>query len=162
MFDNAVYPASSSSRFYKTATQLNARPQNQTQTQLSTQAKPEACRMIQQSESKELNNPLINSVISLANETARSGYGALVFCSSRTGCERDAELISMALPQPHEVEPLIMDRRNELLHDLRSTNTGLDQILERTVPVGVAFHRKLFSILEVYTSLTVSRCWLDY
>ncbi|KAH6709425.1 DEAD/DEAH box helicase [Leptodontidium sp. MPI-SDFR-AT-0119] len=138
VFDNVVYPASSSSRFYKTATQLNA--QTQTQNHLSTQAKPEACRIIQQSESKELNNPLINSVISLANETARSGYGALVFCSSRTGCERDAELISMALPQPHEVEPLIADRRNELLNDLRSTNTGLDQILEKTVPVGVAFH----------------------
>ncbi|KAG4437459.1 hypothetical protein IFR05_007064 [Cadophora sp. M221] len=138
VFDNAVYPASSSGRFYKTATQLNAQTQNQTQ--LSTQAKPEACRIIQQSESKELNNPLINSVIALANETAMSGYGALVFCSSRTGCERDAELISMALPQPHEVEPLIIDRRNELLNDLRSTTTGLDQVLEKTVPVGVAFH----------------------
>ncbi|CZT03482.1 hypothetical protein WAI453_012309 [Rhynchosporium graminicola] len=142
VFDNAVYPASSSRSFYKTATQLNARTQNQNQTQthFSTQAKPEACRTIQQSNSKELNNPLINSVIALANETARSGYGALVFCSSRTGCERDAELISLVLPQPHEVESLIMERRRELLNDLRSTNTGLDQILERTVPVGVAFH----------------------
>ncbi|KAL2064983.1 hypothetical protein VTL71DRAFT_4123 [Oculimacula yallundae] len=148
VFDNSVYPASSSSRFYKTATQLNAQTQTQSQAQTqiqiqtcsSTQAKPEACRTIQQSESKELNNPLINSVVALANETARSGYGALVFCSSRTGCERDAELISMVLPQPHEVGLLIMERRQELLNDLRSTNTGLDQILERTVPVGVAFH----------------------
>ncbi|KAH7417138.1 DEAD/DEAH box helicase [Cadophora sp. MPI-SDFR-AT-0126] len=140
VFDNAVYPASSSSKFYKTATQLNAQTQTQAQTQTATQAKPEPCRIIQQSESKELNNPLINSVISLANETARSGYGALVFCSSRTGCERDAELISMALPQPAEVNPLTMDRRTELLNDLRSTNSGLDQVLEKTVPVGVAFH----------------------
>ncbi|KAK0119000.1 hypothetical protein ONS96_012073 [Cadophora gregata f. sp. sojae] len=140
VFDNAIYPASSSTRFFKTATQLNAQTQAEGQTQLSTQAKPEPWRIIQQSENKELLNPLINSVISLANETARSGYGALVFCSSRTGCERDAELISMALPQPYEVDTLIMDRRTELLNDLRSTPTGLDQVLERTVPVGVAFH----------------------
>ncbi|KAH9219076.1 hypothetical protein DL95DRAFT_434033 [Leptodontidium sp. 2 PMI_412] len=56
------------------------------------------------------------------------------------GMSATLNLISMALPQPHEVEPLIADRRNELLNDLRSTNTGLDQILEKTVPVGVAFH----------------------
>lgn len=145
VFDNAVYPASSSSRFYKTATQLNAQTQTQlpTQSQAPTQPQPEACRMIQQSENKELKNSLVNSVVALANETARSGYGALVFCSSRTGCERDAELISQVLPQPEDVEPLIMEQRRDLLSELRSTSTGLDQVLEKTVPTGVAFHRAL-------------------
>ncbi|KAK2628065.1 hypothetical protein QTJ16_002711 [Diplocarpon rosae] len=139
VFDNAIYPASSASRFYKTATQLNMQSVL-TQAQAMTQPKPTACRTIQQSGCKELHNPLINSVVALTNETARSGYGTLVFCSSRIGCERDAQLISRALPQPEQVESLIMDRRSELLNDLRSTNTGLDQVLEKTIPAGVAFH----------------------
>ena len=135
VFDNAVYPASTSSRFYKTATQLNA------QTQLSSQVKPEPVRVIQPSQCKEFNNPLINAVVSLANETARAGYGALVFCSSRAGCERDAILISQVLPRPEEVDTATVKRRLELLNDLRSTSTGLDATLEKIVLVGVAFHR---------------------
>jgi DNA polymerase theta len=142
VFDNAVYPASTSSRFYKTATQLNA------QTQLSSQAKPEPSRIIQPSQYKELSNSLMNAVVSLANETARAGYGALIFCSSRAGCERDAVLVSQVLPRPEDVAAEIMDRRFELLSELRSTSTGLDSTLEKTVPVGVAFHRKFVAIPE--------------
>lgn len=138
VFDNAVYPASTANSFYKTATQLNA----QTQSQNATQPKPDSCRTVQQSPCKELKNPLLNAVVSLANETARAGYGALVFCSSRVGCERDAVLISQVLPRVNEVDIKTLDRRRDLLNDLRSTSTGLDHILEKTVPVGVAFHRK--------------------
>lgn len=134
VFDNAVYPASSSSSFYKAATQLNA------QTQLSSQIRPQPCRNIEQSQDKELKNPLINAVAALANETARAGYGALVFCSSRTGCEMNAALISQVMPRPEEIDPLVMDKRRDVLHNLRSTTTGLDHILEKTIPIGVAFH----------------------
>jgi hypothetical protein len=136
VFDNAVYPASSSSRFYKTATQLN------TQTQHPSQTKPEPSRLINRSPSKELNNPLVNAVVALANETARAGYGALVFCSSRVGCEKDAILISQVLPRAEEVNSLTTEKRDDLLNDLRSTSTGLDPNLKRTIPVGVAFHRE--------------------
>ncbi len=152
VFDNAIYPASSSSRFYKIATQLNA--QTQDATHILTQSKPEAYKIIRQSESTELKTPLLNSVVALANETARSGYGALVFCSSRTGCERDAEIISQVLPQSDEVDKLVMDRRKDLLGDLQSTNAGLDQVLERTIPLGVAFHRKATQRAGVYILLT--------
>ena len=138
VFDNAAYLASTANSFYKTATQLNAR----TQTQSATQLKPEPCRTIQQSPCKEFKNPLINAVVSLANETARAGYGALVFCSSRAGCERDAILISQVLPRVNEVDTRTLGRRMDLLNDLRSTSTGLDHVLEKTIPVGVAFHRK--------------------
>jgi replicative superfamily II helicase len=148
VFDNAVYPASTSSRFYKTATQLNA------QTQLSSQAKPEPSRIIQPSQYKEFGNPLINAVVSLANETARAGYGALIFCSSRAGCERDAVLVSQVLPRPEDVATEIMDMRFELLSELRSTSTGLDSNLEKTIPVGVAFHRKLVVPSPEINSLT--------
>ena len=135
VFDNAVYPASTSSRFYKTATQLNAH------TQALSPTKPEPSRIIQTSQLKEFSNSLINAVVSLANETARGNYGALVFCSSRGGCERDAVLISQVLPRPDEVDLETMSRRRDLLGDLRSTTTGLDHVLEKTIPVGVAFHR---------------------
>lgn len=136
MFDNKVYPASSSSRFYKTATELTSQAEN------STQPKPEAARIIQPSQYKEFSNPLTNAVVALANETARAGYGALVFCSSKAGCERDALLISQVLPQIEECESETAHGRRDLLSDLRSTPTGLDIVLGQTVPRGVAYHRK--------------------
>ncbi|KAM0129234.1 hypothetical protein ACHAO1_008561 [Botrytis cinerea] len=135
VFENAVYPASSSNRFYKTASQLNSQNLGN-----STQVPPEPHRRIQTSQHKELSNPLINSVVALANETARSGYGVLVFCSSRLGCERDALLISQVLPSMDAIDPLLMNRRRDLLNDLRDTSSGLDQVLEKTVLMGVAFH----------------------
>ncbi|ESZ99534.1 DEAD/DEAH box helicase [Sclerotinia borealis F-4128] len=91
VFENAVYPASSSNRFYKTASQLNSQIRNNSMGPL-----PKPHRLIQTSQHKEFSNPLLNSVVALANETARSGYGVLVFCSN--------------------------------------------QVLEKTVPMGVAFH----------------------
>lgn len=136
VFDNLIYPASTSKLFCKTATQLSS-----LQTQTPSQINVEPSRIIDASIDKELSNPLVNSVVSLANETARAGYGALVFCSSRAGCERDAELISQVLPRASEVGPQALERRSGLLNDLRSTTTGLDRLLEKTVPVGVAFHR---------------------
>ncbi|TVY83423.1 DNA polymerase theta [Lachnellula suecica] len=131
VFDNAVYAASTSSRFYKTATQLNSG------TQLSSQAPPVPSRIIQPSQFKEFSNHLINAVVSLANETARAGYGALAV--------KEMQLSSAKSYPAGQVDMVIMDRRLELLHDLRSTSTGLDTTLEKTVPVGVAFHRKIVS-----------------
>jgi replicative superfamily II helicase len=141
VFDNNVYNASSSSSFYKTATQLNLQSQY---TQRSSQIKPEPTRSFQPSKHPEFGNSLINAVVSLTNETARAGYGALVFCSSRAGCETDAQLISQVLPRPEELDSDVIDKREDLLSDLRSLSTGIDSILEKTIPVGVAFHREPF------------------
>ncbi|GAW25255.1 putative DNA polymerase theta subunit [Rosellinia necatrix] len=82
----------------------------------------------------------MNAVVALANETARSGYGVLVFCSSRQGCELDARLIGRVLPQANELHPAIVEKRLELLGDLRSLSTELDPTLAETIPAGVAFH----------------------
>jgi DNA polymerase theta len=139
VFGNAVYPASTAHSFYKTATQLNA----QTGTQCATQPKPEPSRTLQASTCNEFKNPLINAIVSLANETARAGYGALVFCSGRVRCERGAVLVSQVLPRASEVDLKTLDRRKELLNDLRSTSIGLDHFLEKTITVGVALHREL-------------------
>lgn len=80
VFENAVYPASSSNRFYRTASQLNLQNGGS-----SIDPLPDPHRRIQASQHKELRNPLLNSVVALANETARSGFGVLVFCSSKLG-----------------------------------------------------------------------------
>ncbi len=150
--------------FYKTATQLNTPSQApESQMPTSSQQRPIPCRIIQQSPEKEFSNPLINSVVSLANETARAGYGALVFCSSRNGCERDALLISQVLPGPGEMDPGIMELRHDLLDDLRNTSTGLDRTLEKTVPLGVGYHRKFSSLVTFNTKInSPTRCRSDY
>ena len=141
VFENAVYPASTSGRFYKTATQLNS--------QITSEAppKPEQCRLIKPSEHSELANPLLNAVVALATETARAGYGALVFCSSRGGCETDALLFSQSMPKLDSIADDVIGKRKDLLGELRSTATGLDHTLEKTIPYGVGFHRKFLQQL---------------
>lgn len=71
------------------------------------------------------------------------GYGSLVFAGSRGICESDARLISRVMPQPHELDSGTLDRRMDLLSELRSLSTGADPVLEETVLYGVAFHRGL-------------------
>ncbi|EKD19301.1 DEAD/DEAH box helicase [Drepanopeziza brunnea f. sp. 'multigermtubi' MB_m1] len=74
------------------------------------------------------------------------GYILELMATKLLCLDQHVQLIGMSatlnvfLPQPEEVVPFIMERRRELLSELRSTNTGLDQVLEKTVPVGVAFH----------------------
>lgn len=138
VFENAVYPVSTSKLLAKTATQLTGHVTSSS----STQARVEPTRLIEASIDKELSKPLLNAVIALAIETASKGYGALVFCSSRAGAERDAELISRAMFDLSQVSVQTVEGRNYLLNDLRSTASGLDQTLEKTIPAGVAFHRK--------------------
>ena len=95
---------------------------------------------IEPSQHKEFQDPVLNAVVSLASETARSGYGALVFCGSRHACEFDARLISRVLPAVHELDPVTYEMRLDLVGELRSLPTGLDPTLGETVPAGVAFH----------------------
>ncbi|UKZ51594.1 hypothetical protein TrVGV298_005355 [Trichoderma virens] len=97
-------------------------------------------RQIEMSSHKEFRDPVLNAVVSLAHETALMGYGALVFAGSRGICESDARLISRVMPQPHELDSRTMDKRMDLLSELRSLSTGADPVLEETVLSGVAFH----------------------
>lgn len=45
------------------------------------------------------------------------------------------------MPQKQEPDAVTLDRRNDLLAELRSLSTGLDPVFEETIPYGVAFHR---------------------
>ncbi|KAL8802236.1 MAG: hypothetical protein Q9182_003956 [Xanthomendoza sp. 2 TL-2023] len=76
--------------------------------------------------------------VALAVETASEGYGALVFCGSRQACQKTALLVSQAMP---DGDKDVLEKRQDVIHDLRSTFVGLDEALEKTVPRGVAFHR---------------------
>lgn len=134
VYDGNVYPAGSTSSVIRTAAQLNNRP---TQTQSLTKS----IRRIEPSMHKELRDPVLNAVVTLACETATAGFGALVFAGSRGMCESDARWISRAMPPPNELSPEVVDRRMDLLSELRSLNTGIDPVLEETVLYGVAFHR---------------------
>ncbi|KAF5582192.1 DNA polymerase theta subunit [Fusarium pseudoanthophilum] len=133
VYDGNIYPAGSTSGLIKTAAQLNSRS-----TQTKAQMRP--IRRIEPSTHKELRDPVLNAVVTLAHETAVAGFGALVFAGSRGMCESDARWISRAMPQPHELKADVIDRRMDLLGELRSLNTGVDPVLEETVLYGVAFH----------------------
>ncbi|KAI0432995.1 P-loop containing nucleoside triphosphate hydrolase protein [Xylaria sp. FL1042] len=132
--EGKIYPASNTRRMLKTASQLQ-------QTSSSAfELHSQSVRTIQASPHKELQDPVLNAVVALANETVRSGYGVLIFCSSRQGCESDARIISRILPQANEVDPTILEKRSDLLGDLHSLPMGLDPNLAETIPAGVAFH----------------------
>lgn len=136
VYDNAVYPAATSRQLFQTASKLTAANFSS----LHTSIPPE--RLIDVSEYKELSNAATNAMVALAVETASAGYGALVFCSSRGACQIHAATISEAMPAlgPEEAEEL--NKRLDLLAELRSLACGLDPVLEKTIVKGGGFHRK--------------------
>ena len=139
VYDCSIYPVSTSSAFFKTSSQLNS-------TQPLSNVSP--TRVIQHSEHSELRNPLTNAVISLAIETAKASYGALIFCSGRQGCQSTALLVSEAMPGLLDVDVKLLDRRKDVISELRSLPVGLDDTLDKTVMKGVAFHHAGLTIEE--------------
>ncbi|KXJ95571.1 DEAD/DEAH box helicase [Microdochium bolleyi] len=139
VYEGSVYPASGTKALLQTATPVNKINAEATlATQPFRHTQPE--RTIEASSAKELQEPVLNAVVALAVETAQGGHGALVFCSSRHGCEADARIISRAMPDAHEVPPDVSASRLDLLGELRSLSTEIDPTLEQTIPFGVAFH----------------------
>lgn len=132
VYDGNIYEVGMTRFLTKTATQANG-------TQAS-QAQSIASGTIAPSEAKELHDAVMNSVVALANETARAGYGVLIFASSRAGCEADSLMVSRVMPTFTEMDVDIQEKRTDLLGDLRSLPGGLDPTLEQTIPNGVAFH----------------------
>ncbi|TNM85601.1 hypothetical protein fugu_007872 [Takifugu bimaculatus] len=86
-------------------------------------------------------------IVSLCYETVREGCSVLLFCPSKNWCEKLADSIAREfynLRNSGEAEPPPVPLNQEGLVDvvaqLRRTPAGLDSILQRTVPWGVAFH----------------------
>ena len=85
---------------------------------------------------------MLNSVVALAIDTARAGHGALVFCGGRQACQSTAALISEAMPINSDIDDNLLDRRRDVINELRSLPVSLDDTLEKTIIRGVAFHRR--------------------
>lgn len=140
VYENGIYSTSDADQFCHTASQLMTPG-------LTATPKPRPCRTIQSSTHKQLENPVTNAVVALAVETASSGHGALVFCSSRAGAERMAMLISDAMPTT-DITPDIWDKRQELLASLRALDAGFEASFSQTILRGVAFHHAGLTVEE--------------
>ncbi|KAI9825783.1 MAG: hypothetical protein M1826_006885 [Phylliscum demangeonii] len=132
VYENGIYPASVSNA-------LVAR-KRESDEPLPETPPPKPSRVVVPSEHLALKTPLVNAVVALAFETVHAGYGALIFCSSRKGCEQDAALVSQVMPAEEELDRSALEARQEVLNDLRNTAVGLDHTLEHTILRGVAFH----------------------
>lgn len=140
VYDNAIYPTASSKEFFRTATQLAAGDAVPTQ-------RPQPLRTISKSDHRELQSPISNAVVALAVETALTGHGVLVFCSSRLGSERTAALISDAMSVNH-LDQEILGQRQDLLASLRALPGGFEATLSKTIPCGVGFHHAGLTVEE--------------
>ena len=131
VYENSIYPAATARQLFEVASSLSS---------VSPADAITPHRTIDPSEDRRLANPITNAMVSLAVDTASAGYGALVFCGSRQGCQISAIIISKAmLMLPAGEESL--NRRQDLIADLRSLPCGLDPTLETIIVRGVGIHR---------------------
>ncbi|XP_065732505.1 DNA polymerase theta [Phocoena phocoena] len=91
-------------------------------------------------------------VVSLCYETIRDNHSVLLFCPSKKWCEKLADIIAYAFYSLHhqaeglvrssELPPVILEQKGllEVMDQLKRLPSGLDSVLQKTVPWGVAFH----------------------
>nr|XP_012635986.1 DNA polymerase theta isoform X2 [Microcebus murinus] len=91
-------------------------------------------------------------VVSLCYETIRDNHSVLLFCPSKKWCEKLADTIARefynlhrqaeGLVKPSEFPPVVLEQKDllEVMDQLRHLPSGLDSVLQKTIPWGVAFH----------------------
>ncbi|CAN2387728.1 double-strand break repair via alternative nonhomologous end joining [Pristimantis euphronides] len=95
-------------------------------------------------------------IVSLCYETVHGGHSILIFCPSKNWCEKLADTIARefynlyhrALQEAADgrlepsISPVVLDKDGiqDVVGQLKRCPAGLDSILGRTVPWGVAFH----------------------
>ncbi|XP_044525103.1 DNA polymerase theta [Gracilinanus agilis] len=91
-------------------------------------------------------------IVSLCYEIIRDGYSVLIFCPSKNWCEKLANIIAHefydlqhqaeGLVKPADLHPVTLDHKGlmEVMDQLKRLPSGLDSVLQQTVPWGVAFH----------------------
>ncbi|KAL2863887.1 DEAD/DEAH box helicase [Aspergillus lucknowensis] len=144
VFENAIYPAATSRQLFKTVSKLTST----SGLSFSDAVPPQPQRTIQSSAFRELSNPMTNAMVALSVETVAAGYGVLVFCGSRQACQIQAALVSEAMPELSTTDVGEVNKRLDLLADLRSLPSGLDPALEITLLKGVGFHHAGMTIEE--------------
>ncbi|KAJ5403653.1 Helicase C-terminal [Penicillium cosmopolitanum] len=137
VYENVIYPAATSRQLFQTASKLTASASASASNTLQDSIPPH--RTIEASTYKELSNSATNSMVALAVETAIAGFGALVFCGSRGACQVHSATISEAMPALTEGTDE-MNKRLDLLAELRSLSCGLDPILQKAIIKGAGFH----------------------
>ncbi|XP_071219359.1 LOW QUALITY PROTEIN: DNA polymerase theta [Salvelinus alpinus] len=89
-------------------------------------------------------------ILSLCYETVSEGHSVLLFCPSKSWCEKLSDSIARAFynlthtggQNGSALQAVALDQGGvvDVLAQLRRTPAGLDPVLQRTVPWGVAFH----------------------
>uniref|UniRef100_A0A8C7EC43 DNA polymerase theta n=1 Tax=Nothoprocta perdicaria TaxID=30464 RepID=A0A8C7EC43_NOTPE len=80
-------------------------------------------------------------VVSLCYETVCDGHSVLLFCPSKNWCEKLADVIAREFYNLQQAESKKKQEGiNDLLDQLKHSPSGLDSVLQRTLPWGVAFH----------------------
>ncbi|KAK2489134.1 hypothetical protein MC885_000815 [Smutsia gigantea] len=91
-------------------------------------------------------------VVSLCYETICDNRSVLLFCPSKKWCEKLADIIAHEFYSLHhqaerlvrssELPPVILEQKGllEVMDQLKRSPSGLDSVLQKTVPWGVAFH----------------------
>ncbi|KTG47727.1 hypothetical protein cypCar_00001611 [Cyprinus carpio] len=89
-------------------------------------------------------------IVSLCFETVQDGHSALLFCPSKNWCEKLADSIGREFYNLHHKEmqsgsgvqsiSLNQEGLQDVVAQLKRAPASLDQVLQRTVPWGVAFH----------------------
>lgn len=103
---------------------------------------------------------MANAIVALTLETVSAGYAVLVFCSSRASCQTTADMVCAAMLPHWSCDEDAQERRKDVLSSLRSLPVGLDKVLKRTIPLGVAFHRAWLNPLYV-PKADGGRCWIN-
>ncbi|CAH8326512.1 unnamed protein product [Eruca vesicaria subsp. sativa] len=90
-------------------------------------------------------------IIALCNEVVQEGNSVLIFCSSRKGCESTARHISKLIKKVAVdvdcEQSEFMDIKSAI-DALRRSPSGVDPVLEETLPSGVAYHHAGLTVEE--------------
>ena len=96
-----------------------------------------------------------DDILTICQERVIKGHSVLIFCPTKAWCENLASTLAEARARLAEYNdsgegmesrggqgPSVLDRRAlvGVCEQLRRTQVGLDRVLEKTVPNGVAFH----------------------
>ncbi|XP_066501215.1 DNA polymerase theta isoform X2 [Hoplias malabaricus] len=89
-------------------------------------------------------------IVSLCFETVQAGHSVLLFCPSKNWCEKLADSVAREFynlyhrekQSDSEVQSVSLNQEGlqDVIAQLKRSPAGLDQVLQRTVPWGVAFH----------------------
>uniref|UniRef100_A0A0D9XYP7 Helicase and polymerase-containing protein TEBICHI n=1 Tax=Leersia perrieri TaxID=77586 RepID=A0A0D9XYP7_9ORYZ len=90
-------------------------------------------------------------IVELCNEVVQQGHSVLLFCSSRKGCESTArhvaKFMKVASFGSTDVGSEIPDATSAI-EALKRCPSGLDPVLEETIPSGVAYHHAGLTVEE--------------